>query len=154
MARLFRTNPSDQSFRDLVTQLDVELAERDGEDHSFYQQFNHTESMKYVVLIKENNEAIGCGAIKELDSESMEVKRMFILKKSRGQGFAGSVLEELEKWAFDLGYSYCKLETGKRQPEAIALYERKGYQRISNYGQYTGIDNSICFEKNLMIGKT
>jgi putative acetyltransferase len=40
-------------------------------------------------------------------------------------------------------------ETGKRQPEAIALYEKQGYQRISNYGQYIGVENSVCFEKVL-----
>jgi putative acetyltransferase len=59
------------------------------------------------------------------------------------------VLAELEAWAAELGYPKCVLETGKRQPEAIALYEKQGYQRISNYGQYIGVENSVCFEKVL-----
>ena len=53
----------------------------------------------------------------------------------------------LEKWAGELGYKKCILETGKKQPEAISLYKKNGYKPIPNYGQYTGIDNSVCFEK-------
>lgn len=154
MIELYRTNAADTNFSDLVAKLDVEMAYRDGEDHSFYQQFNQIESNGFVVLIKYNSVIIGCGAIKELTSDAMEVKRMFILRKYRGRGFAGLILEELEKWSYELGYRYCKLETGKRQPEAIALYEKKGYTRIRNYGQYAGIDNSVCFEKNLTVYKT
>ena len=154
MIELFRTNAAAIDYTNLVAKLDVEMAERDGADHAFYQQYNHIDKAGFVVLIKVNEEVVGCGAIKQLDNDTMEVKRMFILRKSRGRGYAGLVLEELEKWAFELGYSYCKLETGKRQPEAIALYEKKGYQKIQNYGQYAGIDNSVCFKKSLKNYKT
>ncbi len=154
MLRLYRTDASDADFIKLVALLDEELAERDGDEHSFYQQFNHIDNLSYVLLIKENNEAIGCGAIKVLAHDAMEVKRMFILKELRGRGLAGSVLAELEKWTLELGYANCRLETGKRQWEAIALYERKGYQRIPNYGQYAEVDNSICFEKKLKLAQT
>jgi hypothetical protein len=41
------------------------------------------------------------------------------------------------------------LETGKKQPEAIRLYEKNGYKLIPNYGQYAKIDNSVCFEKDI-----
>lgn len=154
MLTLFRTDASDPDFVKLVSLLDQELAERDGDDHSFYQQFNHIDRLRHVVIIKEGDQAIGCGAIKDLEGEAMEVKRMFVLAARRGRGVAGSILAELEKWAFELGYSSCKLETGKRQPEAIALYMRKGYQIIPNYGQYAEVENSICFEKKLKEVKT
>jgi len=154
MLTLFRTDASDPDFVKLVSLLDQELAERDGDDHSFYQQFNHIDRLRHVVIIKEGDQAIGCGAIKDLEGEAMEVKRMFVLATRRGRGVAGSILAELEKWAFELGYSSCRLETGKRQPEAIALYMRKGYQIIPNYGQYAEVENSICFEKKLKEVKT
>jgi GNAT superfamily N-acetyltransferase len=79
----------------------------------------------------------------------MEVKRMFTLPECRGKGVATKVLDELEKWATELGYKKCILETGKRQPEAIALYKKNGYKRISNYGQYVAMENSVCFEKEM-----
>ena len=77
----------------------------------------------------------------------MEVKRMFTLPESRGKGIATKVLNELENWASELGYAKCMLETGKRQPEAVRLYQKNGYKQIPNYGQYINMDNSVCFEK-------
>jgi hypothetical protein len=59
------------------------------------------------------------------------------------------VLRELETWAGELHYTSCLLETGLKQPEAIRLYEKNGYALIPNYGQYAGVDNSVCFEKVL-----
>lgn len=154
MPSLYRTISSDPDFVALVALLDAELAERDGEDHSFYDQFNHIESLKYIVLLKENQRVIGCGAIKGLDNDIMEVKRMYVLKEFRGKGLASLLLAELEHWTFELGYSRCRLETGKRQPEAIALYLKNGYRQILNYGQYKGIENSVCFEKRVSRAKT
>ena len=77
----------------------------------------------------------------------MEVKRMYVLPSYRNQGVATIVLSALEDWAKDLRYKRCVLETGKLQVEALRLYEKNGYQIISNYGQYEGIENSVCFEK-------
>jgi GNAT superfamily N-acetyltransferase len=74
---------------------------------------------------------------------------MFTPSNLRGRGIASMVLSELEKWTRELGYTKCLLETGKRQPEAIALYIKNGYKLISNYGQYEKIENSVCFEKIL-----
>ena len=154
MPKLYRTNALDADFIKLVVLLDEEMAETDGDEHYFYQQFNHIDHLAHVVLIKENNHAIGCGVIKVLDDQAMEVKRMFVIREMRGRGLASAVLAELEIWALELGVNRCRLETGKRQPEAIALYESKGYQRISNYGQYAEVINSICFEKRLGEDKT
>ena len=97
---------------------------------------------------------VGCGAIKEFATDMMEVKRMFVKQEYRGKGIAGKILAELETWAFEMGYSKCVLETGKRQVEAVALYMKSGYRIIPNYGQYIGMDNSLCFEKVLEIKAT
>lgn len=79
----------------------------------------------------------------------MEVKRMFVHPSHRGKGTAQAVLAELERWAKDLHYPSCVLETGKRQPEAIGLYQKSGYALIPNYGQYIGVENSVCMQKQL-----
>ena len=149
MIELFRTDSDNKEFIELVRLLDIELAERDGEDHAFYNQYNAIDDLKQTVIAVENNILLGCGAIKELNQDAVEVKRMYVILKERGRGIAGMILTELENWAIELGYNKCRLETGKRQPEAISLYEKKGYCKISNYGQYKGIENSICFEKVL-----
>ena len=143
MISLKRTNSEDPDFIELVKLLDADLAERNGDEQTFYSQFNKIDMIKHVVLAYEDHEAIGCGAIKEYSPE------MYCLPEKRGRGIATHVLSELEKWAKEISYSKCILETGKKQEEAIALYLKNGYQPISNYGQYEGKENSLCFEKIL-----
>jgi len=94
-------------------------------------------------------EAVSIGAIKKYDEINMEVKRMYTSESHRGKGLAKKVLAELENWAAELGYERCILETGFRQHAAISLYNACKYEVIPNYGQYQGIENSLCFEKIL-----
>ena len=149
MIKIIRTDSGNKDFIGLVKYLDAYLAEKDGEDHSFYDQFNKINIIKYVVVAYESEKSIGCGAIKEFAPGTMEVKRMYTSPEARGKGIATKILNELEIWAAELSYEKCILETGKRQPEAIALYKKSGYKIIPNYGQYAEMDNSICFEKVL-----
>ncbi len=149
MINLRRTDSDDADFKALVRQLDADLAVRDGADHGFYSQFNKIDKIRHAVVCYETGEPIGCGAIKAFDGEAMEVKRMYVSPEGRNKGIATRVLAELEDWAKEMGYTKCVLETGKRQPEAIALYEKNGYRRTENYGQYVGVENSVCFAKKL-----
>lgn len=149
MIKLVRTDSDNTDFVSLVKYLDADLAKRDGEDHSFYAQFNTINKIKHAVVAYENDFPVSCGAMKEHAPDSMEIKRMYTFPESRGKGISTKVLAALEQWATELGYKKCVLETGKRQPEAIGLYQKNGYQNIPNYGQYIGIENSVCFEKKL-----
>jgi len=149
MIKIIRTNSDSHDFIDLVRLLDADLAIRNGEDHSYYAQFNKINEIKYVVLAYEDQKPLGCGAIKEYDPQTMEIKRMYTLPGSRKKGVASSILTELERWAGELSYTKCILETGKKQPEAIGLYKKSGYRVIPNYGQYAQVENSLCFEKEL-----
>ncbi len=149
MTKLIRTTSDHPDFISLVRLLDADLARRDGDEHSFYAQYNTIAMLKHVVVAYDSAQAIGCGAIKEQAPGMMEVKRMYVLPENRKHGIATLILTELEQWAAELGYRTCVLETGKRQPEAIALYTRNGYKIIPNYGQYVGIYNSVCFQKAL-----
>jgi putative acetyltransferase len=149
MIELIRTDSSNSDFISLVKKLDEELAVRDGNEYSFYAQYNKLDAIKNVVVAYEDSAPVACGAIKKFSSETMEVKRMYTITTQRGKGIAAQLLSELERWAAELHYKKCVLETGKRQPEAIALYKKCGYRSIPNYGQYIGVDNSLCFEKVL-----
>jgi GNAT superfamily N-acetyltransferase len=152
MLRLLRTDSDNNDFRDLVAILDSYLAEVDGDDNAFYSQYNKIDMLRHAVVAYDGITPVGCGAVKQFGSDAMEVKRMFTQHGHRKKGVAKAVLSELEKWSAELGYTRCVLETGKRQPEAIALYERQGYRRTPNYGQYVGMENSVCFEKLLVVG--
>jgi GNAT superfamily N-acetyltransferase len=144
-----KTTSENPGFIALIKLLDADLAEKDGEEHSFYAQYNKLDTIKNVVIAVQDDKVISCGAFKDFSNGVVEIKRMFTLPEYRGKGIAAQVLAELEKWAAESGYKKCILETGKKQTAAIALYAKCGYTLIPNYGQYEGKENSVCFEKQL-----
>jgi GNAT superfamily N-acetyltransferase len=149
MLQLLRTTSDDPDFQTLVKLLDHALAVLDGDDHAFYAQFNKLTNIRHVVVAYQDEVPVGCGAFKEYEPGTVEIKRMFTRPELRGQGIAQAILAELEKWALEEGYPTAVLETGKRQPEAIRLYEKSGYAFTPNYGQYIGDENSVCLRKTI-----
>lgn len=149
MVTLKRTNSDDIDFINLVTLLDQDLAIRDGEDHAFYNQFNKTDKIKHVLVYYENGIPVGCGAFREKEPGTTEIKRMYVHPDYRKKGIASAVLAALEIWAKEVGYTYTILETGKNQPEAINLYQKLNYIIIPNYPPYEKMDNSVCMKKTL-----
>lgn len=147
MITIRRTDSSNKDFIELVKQLDADLEIRDGDDHPFYDQFNKIDKIKYVAIAYDHDNAVACGALKEFSPGTMEIKRMFTLPVARGKGYASAILKELETWAGEMNYNKCILETGIKQPEAIRLYQKNNYQQIPNFGPYSGVANSVCFEK-------
>lgn len=146
---VLRTNAEDPAFRALVSELDKDLAIRDGDEHAFFAQYNGLSDIRHVVVIMEGDAPAGCGAFKPFDAKTVEIKRMFTAADHRQQGIGSAALNELEDWARELGYDRCVLETGNKQHEAIALYTNRGYRIMPNYGQYVGVESSVCFEKTI-----
>jgi GNAT superfamily N-acetyltransferase len=77
--------------------------------------------------------AVCGGGIKRLDGGACEIKRMYVVPDSRGQGVARELLEQLERAAEKLGYRVARLDTGPRQPGAERMYRRAGYRPIGNF---------------------
>lgn len=142
--KLVRTNSKNKNFIELIKYLDSELKIQDGENHSFYDQFNN---INHVVVAYVNNKTIGCGSFKKYRHTIVEIKRMYVSPEGRRKGIAAQNLNELENWAKELHFTKCILETGKQQPEAIQLYKKYGYSLTSNFGIYENVDNSVCFER-------
>ena len=149
MIDVYRTTEEDAVFLALVELLDRELAVRDGDEHSFYAQFNKPVGLNGVVVAYEDGQPVGSGAFKKYDEGIAEIKRMYVAPEHRGKRIAGQILAGLECWAAEYGFATCVLETGLKQPEAIALYKREGYESIPNYGQYAEVENSVCMKKTL-----
>lgn len=104
------------------------------------------------VVARVNGEPVGCGALRQIDEKTVEVKRMYVALPARRQGIAGRMLAELERLAAAFGYEKIILETGVYQPEALALYQAAGYRRTSAYGRYVGVPEAQCFEKETQRG--
>jgi len=146
---IIKTTSENSDFILLVNDLTRYLSVVDGDEHDFYNQYNGLEHLHHVVIVYDKENPIGCGAFKEYDSKSIEIKRMFVSTEARGKKVGSAILTHLEQWAKDEGYSQSVLETGIRMPDAIALYQNNGYKLIPNYAPYVGMDNSRCFLKQL-----
>lgn len=92
---------------------------------------------------------VGCGAVRRIESTVAEIKRMYVAPEARGRGVGRQVLLQLEAEARRLGATRLVLETGPRQPEALALYGRAGFVEIPNFGNYVGCEFSVCMAKEL-----
>jgi putative acetyltransferase len=102
----------------------------------------------YLLAWREGR-AIGCGALRQHDAFTGELRRMFVTSATRRDGVARALLARLESAAGELGFRQLVLETGKRQQPAIALYRSSGWRRIPAYGPYVGDPMSVCFGKAL-----
>jgi len=149
MLSLIRTDGGNQEFNELIGLLDQQLRERNGVLQSKYDKFNVVLSVGTVVVAKWNGQPAGCGCFKQFDKDTVEIKRMFVKPENRRAGIAARILRELEDWAAGLGFSRSILETGSKQLEAINLYKKSGYRQTENFGQYAGMETSLCFAKEL-----
>lgn len=145
--QIFRTDSSNIDFQNLVKLLDADLAVRNGENHAFFDQFNKIDTIKNCIVIYINETPAACGAFKKFDDKTVEIKRMYTNLKFRKRGLATAIVKELEMWAKKMGYEKAVLESSLEQNEALSVYEKSGYRRIPNYGQYIGVDASVCYEK-------
>jgi len=105
------------------------------------------EDALFAIARDQDGNASGCGAIRPIDAETAEVKRMYVRTKSTGTG--AQILSFLENQAYQIGYSKLCLETRLINQRAVSFYERNGYTRIPNYGKYINNQNAVCFEKVL-----
>jgi len=146
---LKRTSNSDADFKQLVSQLDQYLAVVNGEQNAFYAPNNVLDPLDTAVVAYDNDKPVGCGCFKKYDASSVEIKRMYVDPEIRGKGIASKVLNELEKWAKEQGFTQTVLETGVKLDDANALYRKQGYRVIPNYGTYAGVENSVCMTKEI-----
>ena len=147
--KLIRTTSDNPDFRMLINALDEDLYQRNGEAQLKYRQYNQVDLINHVIVIHAEGKPVGCGCFKPFDDKTVEMKRMFVLPEMRGKQLAAQMLQELEKWAVEEGNSAAVLETGHKQVEAVRLYNVAGYMLTENYGQYIGMEESICYRKEL-----
>lgn len=149
MIKIERTNSENEDFCKLVLELENHLTNADEEAHAECIPYNILESIQLVIVTYNDKIAVGCGAIRKFDQDTVEIKRMFVSENAREKGIGTKILTELETWAKELVYKKSILETGYMLPEAVSLYKKSGYVQIPNYGQYKEMQKSVCFAKDL-----
>jgi putative acetyltransferase len=149
MITIKRTTSVDPDFHLLVKLLDKDLWTRYPHEQATYDKHNKIENNNTVVVVYNNEIPAGCGCFKKIDDDIVEIKRMFVKDDQRGKGISKMIMQELEAWSKELHFTRMILETGFKQPEAIGLYKKCGYQQIENYGPYIGMTGSLCMEKRI-----
>jgi GNAT superfamily N-acetyltransferase len=148
MLSLLRTTSHHQDFQKLTALFDEYLIDIDGDEKDFFAKYNQI-YIDNVIICYQNDVAVGCGAFKKSDTRIAEIKRMFVPVEHRGKGIALKILSQLEIWARELNHTSCILETSFKLENAIALYEKSGYEITENFGQYIGVESSVCMKKIL-----
>jgi GNAT superfamily N-acetyltransferase len=145
-----RAVPYEQAMS-LVTALSDELTDRYGGGPA---SVAHPEQFLppygVFLLLSVHGEDVACGGVRRLSEEGVEgflgeIKRMYVAPSARGRGLSRVLLRALVEHGRSLGMSELWLETGIRQPEAMALYESEGFAPIPRYGQYKGEEESRCY---------
>ena len=141
-----------QVSRSLIARLDAELTLRypePGATHFRLEEDEVAPGRGAFLVALLGDEPVGCGALRRLDADTGELKRMYVDPNRRGRRIATQLLDALESRARDLGLTRLVLETGPRQTEAIALYERCGFTRRGEFGEYHDEPLSLYMEKEL-----
>lgn len=146
---IIRMDNKNADFNYLIKLLDENLNEINGESQKQFDRHNKVDHISDAVVIYRDKVPFACGAFKEFNAETAELKRIFVIKEARRQGLAKLVVNELEGLARSKGYKFAILETGVRQKEAIALYKSMGYEVIENFEPYIRNVNSVCMGKAL-----
>lgn len=148
-------DPENTDLRELITFLDEELKIRYPHETIYVVDFEDpkVKEMTFVVAYL-NGKPVGCGGLRPLDYigieiATMELKRFYVDSSYRKMGIATNMLLFLEAQAIAAGFKEIRLETGIKQPEAIALYVKHGYQPIDLFGPYLGDPDSLCYGKIL-----
>jgi putative acetyltransferase len=149
-----RAELHDETSRALIGVLNDELRAiypQPGATHFSLDPEQVAEGRGVFLIISQDGRPVGCGALRLLDPETAELKRMYVSPEVRGQGLGRRLVAELESQARALGVRRLVLETGVLQAAALALYQANGFQPIPLYGEYClSPETSICLGKDLI----
>lgn len=146
-----RTDGKNKDFIENCRLLDLDLDRRVGKKikRDKYKQYNQLDEIQEAIVVYDNHQAVGGGAIRRYDDENIELKRVFVHPEYQGKGIGSKLVSLLIEWAVELGYQKMILETGELLAESCAVYKKLGFEVIPNYGPYVNMPESLCMAKDL-----
>jgi putative acetyltransferase len=143
-------DPASPDCRLLIEELDRIQAALYPAENNYLDSIDELQKPNCLFLAAYLNEkVVGCGALKIVDGAYGELKRMYVAATHRRRGIGQRLLEALEIHSVASGAMLVRLETGVRQPEALALYRRNGYKETGPFGEYSDSALNIFMEKQL-----
>lgn len=149
MLELRFVDAENRDFHDLTAALDEYYFMLVGEVEKRYAKYNLPHLFNCRIVAYKDGAPAGCGAWKQIDETTFEVKRIYIAPEFRRQGVASAIIAALEQDARANGFTHAILETARTTADSAALYTKSGYHVIDYYGSPAGAENCLCFEKNL-----
>lgn len=150
---LARADLTAEVSRRLIRALNDELSgvyAEPGATHFHLDPEEVTDGRGTFLIVYREETPVGCGALRLLDAETAELKRMYVIPTARGAGLGRRLVAALEAHARALGVRRLVLETGVRQEAALALYQATGFHPIPLYGEYClSPETSVCLGKEL-----
>jgi len=142
------SHPTSPDVRPLLTELSATLARITGSsgDASFSDS-DMLDPRAVFIVGRFEQEVVACGALRKVDDNTCELKRMYV--RTQRSGIGGLLLAELERRGLGLSYKRVVLETRKVNQAAVNFYLKQGYRLVPNYGKYVGKPEAVCFGKDL-----
>lgn len=150
--RMVREQLESATVQALIRDLNAELTKQypeEGANHFRLDPDEVAEGRGALLVAYLDDAPVGCGAVRRIEADAGELKRMYVVPSARGRGIGRLILNALESEARKLGVRRLVLETGSRQREAMALYSRAGFQHIPSFGEYASSPLSVCMSKEL-----
>ena len=146
-----KCNGTNPDFIENCRLLDEDLDRRVGKviQREKYAQYNQVNHISEAIVVYQEGELVGGGAIRKYNDDKVELKRVYVHSKAQGKGIGTQLVKQLIHWGQELGYKSMLLETGELLKEAEHVYRKLGFHVISNYEPYTNMQESLCMEKNL-----
>lgn len=111
--------------------------------------YNLSESISDVLIAYSDGTAVGCAGLKRYSDADVEIKRVWVEPDCRGKKIAAQIMERVEEKARRMGFKRVILQTRPIMPDAVGLYEKRGYVLIDNYPPYDKLEGAICMALNL-----
>lgn len=147
-ASIARESPDQPDIRALLSASDAHMAALYPTVSNHLWDVSALMSREVTFLVaRVSGRAVGCGALARSSAQWGEIKRMFVRPEARGRQLGRMLLQRLEAIAMEAGVTVLRLETGIRQPEALALYRSAGFVDIGPFGKYLPDPNSVFLEK-------
>ena len=111
--------------------------------------YNISQNIGIVVIAYIDDIAVGCAGLKSYSDTDAEIKRVWVEPQYRQRHIAVDMMQMIENKAKEQHFSRTILQTREAMTEAVSLYEKLGYYRISNYPPYDRLEGAICYAKDL-----
>ena len=106
--------------------------------------YNLSESISDVLIAYVDDKAVGCAGLKRYSDQDVEIKRVWVEPECRGKHIATQLMDQIEDKARKMGFKRAILQTRPIMPDAVGLYESRGYVLIENYPPYDKLEGAIC----------